>query len=324
MKNKILITAILSLLFLLSGVFYYQKESQPVSKTNKKTQIFVIRQGENLTNIAKNLERQKLIRNRIIFYLLVKKMGLDKSIQAGDFRLSPSMRTEEIIKTLTHGTLDVWVTIIEGLRNEEIAQILNNKLKIPTSKFLQSVKNEEGFLFPDTYLIPKTASVEMIASIMKNNFRKKYAQALQNIKKGNDLTLHDTITLSSLVEKEGKTVKDKYIIANILYKRLIDGWPLQVDATVQYILGYQSEDKTWWKKNLTKQDLEINSLYNTYKYKGLPKGPICNPGLDSIKAVLSAKGDTPYWFYISDKKGKIHFSKTTEEHSNSVKKYLSY
>ncbi len=312
------------LIFLAIGFWgYYTIESQPVDRNNRSEKIFVIRQGESLSDIARNLEKEEFIKNRVVFYIMVKKMGLEKKIQAGDFKLSPSMKQEKIIKTLTHGTLDVWVTVIEGLRKEEIAEIMNKKIGISTDKFLSASKGLEGFLFPDTYLIPKTATANLVVSIMKNNFNKKYQQALKKTPKNNNLSKLEIVTLASLIEKEGKKNSDKMIIGNILYKRLINEWPLQIDATIQYVLGYQKDEKTWWKKNLTNQDLKIDSLYNTYKYKGLPPGPICNPGLISIEAALSATGKTPYWFYISDKKGNIHFSKTVEEHSNKINNYLN-
>lgn len=284
-----------------------------MNKSVKQTQIFVIRRGESLSSIAQNLKKRKLIRSRVLFYLLVKKMGVEKKIEAGDFRLSPSMSLEDIIKTITHGTTDKWVTIIEGLRREEIANVLKKELGISTKKFLNLTKNEEGYLFPDTYLFPQHSSAKLVRNILVRTFEKKY-KSVEDAKR-NNLSKEDIVTLASLVEKEGKTERDKTIIANILYKRLMNRWPLQVDATVQYALGY-------WKKRLTPLDLKIDSPFNTYKYVGLPPHPICNPGLVSLKAALMANGDTPYWFYLSDKNGKIYFSITHEEHVDKVQNYL--
>jgi UPF0755 protein len=318
--KKILITGILSLLIVTFFYLFYKQGIMPVDKNSKETKIFVIQKGESLKSIIDNLYRQNLIRNRLAFYLLIKKLGFEKKIQAGDFRLSPSMDAETIAKTLTKGTLDIWVTIIEGLRKEEIAQIINQNFSIPESEFLKYAK--EGYLFPDTYLIPKEATAEAIVKILVNNFYRRFNDDLRQKAKDKSLTEEEVVTIASLVEKEAKYEEDRTKVASIILKRLKNDWPLQVDATIQYALGYQPQEKTWWKKNLTKEDLNIDSPYNTYKNKGLPPTPICNPGLASIKAVIFADTNTPYWYYLSDKTGRMHYAKTLEEHNENIKKYL--
>lgn len=321
MKKKLFLLSI-SVFFLIFGWFYYKEGLMPVNKKDASTKIFVVQRGESLNSIVKRLYKEDLIRSRLIFFLLVKKMGIEKKIQAGDFRLSPSMSAEEIAKTLTHGTLDIWVTIIEGLRKEEIANIIAKNFDIPEIEFIKYAK--EGYLFPDTYLIPKKADANMIIKIMTDNFHKKFNQSLkEKAKKRLNLDEEQVLILASLVEREAKFNQDRKEVASILLKRLRNDWPLQVDATVQYALGYQSQERTWWKKNLTTEDLEIDSPYNTYKILGLPPTPICNPGLASIIAVIEADPDTRYWFYLSDKTGRMHYAKTLEEHNNNIKKYLN-
>ena len=128
--------------------------------------------------------------------------------------------------------------------------------------------------------------------------------------------------VASLVEKEARFPEDKKKVAGILIKRMKNDWMMQIDATIQYALGYQRKEKTWWKKDLTVDDIEVDNTYNTYKYKGLPPAPICNPGLDSIQAVANAEVSTPYWYYINDKKGVMHFATTLEEHNANIRKYL--
>jgi len=310
-------------IFFISIIFayaYYKQGLLPVDKNNKKTKIFVIRRGESLRSIIDNLYRENLIRNKLAFYLLVKNMGIEKSIQAGDFRLSPSMNAETIAKILTKGTLDIWFTIIEGLRKEEIAQLINQNFSIPESEFLKYAK--EGYLFPDTYLIPKEATAEAIVKILNNNFYRRFNKELQKKAAKKGLTEEEIIIIASLVEREAKYDEDRQKVASIILKRLKNDWPLQIDATVQYALGYQPQERSWWKKYLTQKDLEIDSPYNTYKNKGLPPGPICNPGLSSIKAVIDASENTPYWYYLSDKTGRMHYSKTLEEHNENIRKYL--
>ena len=291
-----------------------------MNRENTATQNFIIQPGEGLIKITQKLEEVKLIRNRLVFFIIVKKLGIEKNIQAGDYRLSQSMNAEEIAKTLTHGTVESWITVIEGWRKEEIAEALTKKFNISEVEF--NKKAPEGFLFPDTYLIPNDASAETTIKIMTNNFNKKFTPELHQKAEKLGLSEQATVTLASLVEREAKFNEDRPIVASILLRRLNEGVPLQVDATVQYALGYQDDEKTWWKKHLTNADLQKVSFYNTYSNKGLPPGPICNPGAASIQAVTNANPEIPYLFYVSDKKGRLHFAKTLEEHTVNIEKYL--
>lgn len=318
--KKIHILFIVIAFFIFSGYFFFKEGSMAVDVKDKNTKIFVINKGDGLNIVAGNLEKQGLIRSKVVFYLLAKKMGIETKIQAGDFRLSPSQTAAQIAEQLTHGTLDEWVTIIEGLRKEEIAQILSKSFNIPETEFIKTAK--EGYLFPDTYLIPKDATAGSVIDILNANFNRKFDTDLKADAIQKRISEKDVIILASLVEREARGDEDRREVAGILLKRLKKDWPLQIDATVQYALGYQPLEKTWWKKNLTEDDLKIESNYNTYKNQGLPPGAICNPSLSSIKAVLEADENTPYWFYLSDTKGIMHYSKTIEEHEANVEKYL--
>ena len=318
--KKIYLLVVILLIINISLFLYYKEGTMPVNKNDKTIKTFVINRGESLSSIAKKLSNEGLIRNKIVFYIATKKMGLDKKIQAGDFRLSPSMNIYQIIETLTHGTLDVWITFIEGMRKEEYAQIISKNFNIPELEFIKSAK--EGYLFPDTYLIPKEANSETIIRLLEKNFHKKFNEELkQKALELKNLTPDQTVIIASLVEKEARFDQDRYLVASIILNRLKIGMKLDIDATVQYALGYQPKEKTWWKRNLTREDLEIDSPYNTYKSPGLPPTAIANPGLSSIKAVIFAP-KTDYFYYISDKKGKIHPAKTLEEHNQNIKRYL--
>ena len=314
---------ILLLLIVLITVFsylFYKEGSLPVNKNDKISKIFIIRQGESLNTIVNNLSNEGLIRNKMVFYLIIKQMGIDRKIQAGDFRLSANMSAIELAKNLTHGTLDVWVTLIEGTRKEEMAQVISNQLGIPEIEFDKLA--EEGYLFPDTYLVPKTATAETVLSIIKNNFNDKFDESLHTQARNKKLTEKQVLILASLVEREARQPATRQKVASIILKRYLNDMPLQIDATVQYALGYQINEKTWWKKDLTFDDLKIVSPYNTYIYRGLPPEPICNPSLSSIKAVINADENTPYWYYLTDKNGVMHYAVTLEEHNNNVNKYL--
>ncbi len=306
-------------LIIIGALIVYKEGSLPVDKNNKSNKIFVIKKGQGIDEIANNLAIEGFLRNRLVFYFIVKKQSAEKKIQAGDFRLSPSMTTFEIIEELQHGTLDTWITIIEGLRKEEIAEIITKKFNISEVDFIK--KAQEGYLFPDTYLIPTKADSLMILKIMEENFTKKFS-SLKNKIKELKLTEDQAVTLASLVEREARDPQDRPVVAGIILKRLREDWPLQIDASIQYALGYQLNEKTWWKKNLTVEDLKIESPYNIYKNTGLPPGPICNPGLSSLEAVANANINTPYWYYLSDKSGKMHYGKTLEEHNENISKFL--
>ncbi len=312
----ILIVSILTLGFYL----YFKAGTLPFNKNNKTSKIFIIPKGAPLESIINSLSKEDLIRNKLVFYLIVKQKGIDRAIQAGDFRLSPSMDAYEIADSLTHGTLDVWVTLIEGTRREEMAQVIGRELGIPEIEFISQA--EEGFLFPDTYLIPKDATSGSIITILKNNYEQKFTPDLKAKAANRGLTEKEVVILASIVEKEAKTPEDKKKVAGILLKRLEEDWPLQVDATIQYAIGYQPEEKTWWKKYLTFDDLKITSPFNSYINKGLPPTPISNPGIISIAAVAEADSSTPYWYYISDKTGVMHYARTREEHDANIRKYL--
>lgn len=320
MKKLLILLVILTFSI---GFFYlfYREGALPVNKIVKENKIFVVRRGEGLNSIVKNLSNDGLIRSKIIFYLVVKQLSIEKNIQAGDFRLSPAMDAYQIAKILTHGTLDQWITVIEGLRREEIAQLVSQNIGIPEVEFLKIAK--EGYLFPDTYLIPKDATAGAVVDIFLANFNRKFDAALREKAKVNKLTNDEVITLASLVEREAHYDSDRKKVASVILKRLRNGSLLQIDATVQYALGYQSDQKSWWKKELSTDDLSIKLPYNTYKNTGLPPGSICNPGLASILAAVEADENTPYLFYVSDKTGHLHFAKTLEEHSENIRRFIN-
>ena len=314
------IKILLFLIILTSTAFYlfYSEGSLPVNKTITTPKTFVIKSGEPLDTIANNLADEGLIRNKVVFYLTVKKLGLERKIQAGEFQLSPDMSASELANNLTHGTSDTQITLIEGMRKEEMAAIISKTFNIPEIEI--ESKTKEGYIFPDTYFIPKNASSDVILSIIINNA--KFNEALQTIKNKSKLSEKEVLILASLVEREARQPATREKIAGIIIKRYLADWPLQIDATVQYVLGYQPTEKSWWKKELTEEDLKIYSPFNTYKYPGLPPEPICSPSLSSIEAVINANPSTPYWYYITDPQGVMHYAVTLEEHEANVRKYL--
>ena len=290
-----------------------------VNQTDTTPQSFSINTGETPSEIASRLSAERLIRSKTVFYLYIKFNGIDSKIQAGDFTLTRSMSLPEVAHQLTIGTMDVKVTTLEGWRDEEIAAKLSETIGISEEDFLANAK--EGYMFPDTYELPKNSSAAAVAALFRKTFDDRVTQTMRDaiIKQGR--TLNDVVTLASLLEREGRSDTDRPMIAGILLKRIAAGMPLQVDATLQFALGYQANEHTWWKKDLTDADKEINSPYNTYKNPGLPPGPIANPGLSSLNAAIYPT-DSPYLYYLHDPQGQVHYAKTLEEHNANVAKYL--
>lgn len=316
-RMKKVVTLVIFVVLFFLGFVWWTNGVKPVNGGDTSQKIFVIERGEAIREVGNALKKEGLIRDPVVFFLLIKKAGSEKAIQAGDYKLSPSMDLYKIVDTLKHGTLDLWVTIPEGFRAEEISDTLSENLPVDVI-FRQKLAQEEGYLFPDTYLIPKDASAETVIEIMKSNFdvKAKAAGIPQDTK-----TLSRIVTIASLVEREARFADDAYLVASVISNRLEIGMGLQIDATVQYILGYIAQEKVWWKRHLTIADLKMSSPYNTYIYAGLPPTPISNPGINALKAAANPT-KTDYLYYVSDSAGHLHFAKTLDGHNQNVQKYI--
>lgn len=314
-KLIILISIIIALL--ITATLWWKIGESPKDPNNKNSVIFVVKKGAGIREIINSLKEKGLIRSRIVFFLLVKQLGIDKEIEAGDFRISPSMTAQEIAKNLTHGTLDIWITIPEGKRTEEVAEILKNKMPFYKESWRYALLTNEGYLFPDTYLISKDADIEMIIKQMKDNFEKKYTTLKTNNSK---LSKREIVILASIIEREAITDQEKPIIAGILMNRLEREIALQVDATIQYAKGQNPKTQKWWDPVTIEEYKSIKSPYNTYLFLGLPPQPISNPGLETLKAAATP-AITSYMYYLHDKNRIIRYAKTIQEHSNNINKY---
>lgn len=302
---------------------WYKLQSRAVGGVDV-SKVFVIRKGESITSMGERLKGDGLIRSTVAFRILVKQKSLETKIQAGSFRLSAAMDLSEIAETLTVGRQDIWVTVLEGWRREEIAEALEVAFSdvggvFDQELFLASTVGKEGFLFPDTYLFPMDATEEVVAGIMELTFERKIASLKEDIA-SSGRTLIQIITMASLIEREARDEESRPIVAGILWKRLDNDWGLEVDATLQYAKGYDSVQKTWWKPPLA-ADKQINSPYNTYRFAGLPPGPIAAPSLSSIRAAVHPES-SDYWFYLTDNRGEMRYGRTIEEHNNNIDAYL--
>jgi UPF0755 protein len=318
MKKLILIFPFI----LLSAVgFFYWLNLQPVGGSQEK--MFVVNRGESSRSIAQRLEKQGLIRNQYVFLAFVRLSNQQGKLQAGSFRLSPRYSVDEVVKTLQSGKVDTWVTFLEGWRKEQFGQEIEAELNLSAQQFVNLSQVQEGYLFPDSYLFPTDYAVEKVANKLTNTFDQNWAELDLS---QTDLDKQQIITLASLVEREANTDSSRRIIAGILIKRWQNDWPLQVDATVQYLKGtnncsINADSCDWWP-TVTSSDLKnYDSPFNTYKYKGLPPTPICSPSLSSIQAVINPQ-QTDYWYYLTGNDGKMYYSETLDEHNQNVDQRL--
>lgn len=304
-----------------------------------KEKIFVIKEAESTTSIANRLKEDGLIKDATAFriYTRISCQGvslanpaslfksypsekcLSGNIQAGSFKLSASMSLPTLAMSLTKGRLDSWTKILEGWRNEEIAAVLAKNYSIKEADFLKIAKI--GYMFPDTYLFKVNSSASEIVAKMQENFDKKFTVQLQAEAQTQGLTPREAVILASIVQRESGKDSDSAVIASVFLNRLKTGMVLGSDVTIQYALGYDRLDKTWWKKELTDQDLSLVSPYNTRKVGGLPPGPICNPGMASLKAVAEPQV-SDYYYFLYGKDGNIHLGKTLQEHNQNQDKFL--
>jgi len=302
---KYFITLIVAVI-LLSVFFVYQGIYYPIEPGSDETVMFLVKKGEGAKEISINLKKQGLIRYSSLFRIYALIEDKAEELKAGEYQLSFSMNVPEIVNKLASGDrIKKIITIIEGWTIKDIANYLE----------VEELDSDlEGYLFPDTYEISPEDGIEEIIEKMLANFDKKLTLELREEITSQGKTIHEIVIMASLVEKEVRTFEDKKIVSGILWKRIESNMPLQVDATITYITGRKSTE-------ILKEELEIDSPYNTYKYKGLPFGPICNPGMESILAAIYPE-TSEYWFYLSTPEGETIFSKTLKEHSETRLKHL--
>ena len=307
---------------------------------------FTVTSGETADAIAANLVQVQLLNDADLFRSYIRYYGLDAELEAGEYNLTADLTIPELALALTRSVeQEVTLTFIEGWRIEEMADYLamTEPALIDANTFLMIAKRQapfdfapydfltshpvdaslEGFLFPDTYRVPKDANAAHLVDLMLRNFGNRVSPAMRQAFGTQGLALREAVTLASIVEREAVVAAERPIIAGIFYNRLAQEMLLQADPTVQYPLGYQPETGSWWKSPLSLADLEMQSPYNTYVFTGLPPGPIANPGLASLEAVATP-ALVDYIFFVADcnaaTPGAHLFSVTYEEHVANVQK----
>ena len=313
--------------FATSTFVFWWKIKTPFSRS-AEVKLFKVEKGESAKIIAEHLKNSNLIENQFFFQLYVFLSLRQYALKTGDYELSPSMSIRDIADTIVlGGTNEVLVTIPEGFTLKQVEQRLVGaglikQGDLESYRFYNGVPpvlsdkpqsaSLEGYLFPDTYRFFKDAKLPDIVSKMVANLDNKLTSDLKTAVKNSSYTTYEILTMASLIEKEIKSDSDREIVSGVLWKRLKTKIPLQVDATLIYITGRQE---------VYEADKKINSPYNTYYYRGLPRGPISNPGLSAIRAAVFPES-SPYWYYLSAKDGATIFSKTLEEHNRNKTIYL--
>ncbi len=330
---------------------------QPVNSSQPNSVAFVIQSGENGAQIADALQSKGLIRNSLAFRIWARIKGLDTQLQAGAYNLSPSMTIDQIIGQLLHGQPDaIPVTILEGWRIEQIAHkfahndsayppltkfneqdFLNYALHPPrfpdaaNYPFLKSIpagSSMEGFLFPDTYLIPVNATARDVVNLMLTEFNTKVQQNhLDTLAKQNKLSLYQMVILASIVQREALFDDDRPLVASVYWNRIYKpnaetASLLDADPTVQYARDSAPGTKTYWTPlNDSGRLIAPTSPWNTYTHQGFPPTPICSPGLASLEGAASP-AQTAYYFFLSKPDGHNVYAKTNAEFQMDVQKYL--
>ena len=319
---------LLCLVVSLTAIFIYRQITTPLNHQFKE-KTFIIKKGESLGEISSRLKEEELINQAHWFKFYVLTKGWAARLQAGEYLLSPSMAIAEIAEKVVKGqtSSEIQITLPEGFTLKQIdarlaeaklikpGELLNlnpNDIKVSSFKF--QVSGLEGFLFPDTYKFSKNSSVEEIAVKALNNFDRKLTDDLRTEIQKQGETVYEIITLASIVQNEAANNEEMPALAGVFYNRLKIGLMLQSDATINYVTGKN-------QRQPSAEDVLVKSPYNTYQYKGLPPGPISNPGIEAIKAAIYPQ-NTDYLYFLHPLDGPAVFSRDLKEHNFNKAKYL--
>ena len=303
--------------------------TQPLDLSGAE-QAFTVEVGESVDAVANHLQSVGLIRDAEALRAYMVYSGMDTSMQAGEYKLSTAMSAMDIAHQLQDATPEeVTFVILPGWRLEEIADSLpTSGLPVTADEFLSAAKTPpqeydflmgassiEGFVYPDSYIFSRKISVEEMINAILRNFSAHLTLDLKNGFQKQGLTVYQAVTLASMVEREAIKEEEQPLIASVYLNRLKIGMKLDADPTVQYAIGYNFLQQSWWTNPLSLLDLQVNSLYNTYKYSGLPPTPIANPSLGALHAV-AFPAETTYYFFRAkcDGSGFHIFAETFDEH----------
>ncbi len=305
--------------------------TQPVNPNGAEINL-TINTGESVPSIIGKLWEAGLISNPGAYRSYLQYSGLDTSLKAGEYKLSPSQSAIEITQAIQSSiSADITLTILPGWRLEEIANTLpSSGFNITAEEFYQDTHSRpegysfsscladtslEGYLYPGSYTVPRETTIAKLLPQVLMNFESQVSSELRTGFNSQGLDLCQAVTLASIIQREAIIEDEMPIIASVFYNRLSSGAVLASDPTVQYALGYNQVQSTWWTNPLSIEDLQVDSPYNTYIYPGLPPGPISNPGQSSLRAV-AFPAQTPYYYFRAacDGSGRHSFAETYDEH----------
>jgi len=334
-KPKVVAIILAVLFIILAGVFFtgqmIARQYQPVDPADKTMVDIVIPEKTGARQVADLLYNERLIHKQSVFLAYCQKNGYDSSLKAGHYRFSRSQSLKEIVDDLVQGRIvNISFTIPEGYTLEQIGRLLIKKQLCSQEEWNMSIRQDydfaflkalplenenrlEGFLYPETYFVPEDYNCQQVIVLMLNNFEQVWQKKFAEQAQAKNWSVYHTITLASLIEKEAQVPEERAMIAGVILNRLNAGMLLQIDASVLYALQRHKELVTY-------ADLEVNSPYNTYKYAGLPPGPIACPGEAAINAALNPQ-EHSYYYYVSKGDGSHFFSRTYSEHLQAQKKY---
>ncbi len=300
----------------------------PLDYSSSQVRSFMIQPGEPVSSVAIRLEQAGIIRDASALRDYLIYTGMDTSVQAGDYKFGPAMSIVDIAHKIQSAIPDhVTFVILPGWRMEEIAAslptsglMLTPEAFLATARtpdqtfdFLVGVSSTEGFFYPDSYVLPRSITADQLVEVLVRNFDLHVGTLREGFSQ-QGLSVSQAVILASLVQREAIHEDEQPVIASVFLNRLKAGMKLDADPTVQYALGYNPAEQTWWTNPLSLEDLQIDSPYNTYHHAGLPPAPIANPGLSALRAV-AFPASTNYYFFRArcDGSGYHIFAETFEE-----------
>jgi UPF0755 protein len=336
----IFFVVLLVVVVLLGGGVWWAMRAldQPYGSASEEVVTISIQQGDGVADVAGKLEDAGLVRHHVLFQYVMWKQGVAGLIQAGEYEFAPPLTIADIADTITRQPLSEYeesdVRFLEGWTLAQMAEHLTATTHISGEEFLAIVNNPhdhvddydfvrvlplhtslEGYLFPDTYRIDSQSTAQTLVRKMLTNFGTKMSYELRTEIARQNKTLHDIVIMASIIEREVRSKEDKAIVGGIFTNRLRIGQKLEADSTVNYVVGENRPQATF-------EDLAVDSPYNTYKYSGLPVGPISNPGFDSLHAAIYPS-DTVYFFFLTRlDTGEVIYSRTFDEHVRNKQIHL--
>lgn len=310
----ILGVVVLSLAVVFTGVWF--KIQQPPASFPVKT-IITIPEGTSVSDIATILKDEQVIRSRIAFSIRVRLQGLDTKVKAGEYYFDTQLTLPAVVERVTTGTFGlepIRIRIPEGSTTYQMAHLFEETFEeFNAGSFLLLSEDKEGYLFPDTYFFLPNVTTTEVLQTMERTFYERLRSIEDKIASFGK-PVHEVVTMASLLEKEARDYEERRVIAGILWKRLQIHMPLQVDAVFGFI-----EKTDTFSPNFS--HLEIDSVYNTYKYNGLPPGPIGSPSLEALEASVSPV-QTDALFYLHGRDGELYTAQTYEQHLENRRRYL--